>query len=248
MTDRPGGQPDHWGHQPDDSTWVSPPRDDQWTSVDGPPDPYAYPLHPETGYGYPPREPYPPNPYGNQYQPWSYPADQTPGGGATAPLAPPGGPTSRTLWLITAVVASLVVIVLVAGYFLVRGSDDVAAPAASGVQTTDDLLAPTEESTPQTAGPGAAQPSAAPAAGQVLYSLSGNGQILGLTYSAGNTIKISPRLISPPWAVATDVQGSASLTAVVLQGRVTCTITLDGRVLDRSSSSTGLLRCEAPAR
>ncbi|MBJ7288362.1 MAG: hypothetical protein JHC79_05585, partial [Williamsia sp.] len=181
----------------------------------------------------------------NQYPPGEYPGD----GAATAP--PPGGGSSRTLWLIAAVVALLVVIVLVAGYFLVSSSDgdDVATPATSStVETTDDFLAPTEESTPPTSGVPGAQPSASAAPGQILYSLSGNGQILGLTYAAGSTIKISPRLINPPWAVATDVSGTASLTAVVLQGQVTCTITLDGRVLDTSTSSTGLLRCAAPAR
>ncbi|GAA1459746.1 hypothetical protein [Williamsia maris] len=290
MTDRPDGghgEPSP-GQQPDDPTWAAPPRDDQWTSVDGPQGP-VYPYQPDPGYpnpqhpptrsfdpadgGYPAtgyqqnpyqQNPYPPTNYGyqqpydqggygsgqyppNNYPPNQYPSDQYPGDGAAA-AEPPGGGSSRTLWLIAAVVALLVVIVLVAGYFLVSNSDgdDVATPAAtSTVETTDDFLAPTEESPPPTS---AAQPSASAAPGQILYSLSGNGQILGLTYAAGSTVKLSPRLINPPWAVATDVSGTASLTAVVLQGQVTCTITLDGRVLDTSTSSTGLLRCEAPAR
>ena len=292
MTDRPDGghgEPPP-GQRPDDSTWAAPPRDDQWTSVDGPQGPgYPYqpgrpnPQHPPTRAfdpgdgGYPPtgyeqnpypqggygQNQYPPSQYGYQqpydqggqggqypptgYPPNQYPPEQFPGDGTAA--APPPGGSSRTLWLIAAVVALLVVIVLVAGYFLVSNSDgdDVATPAStSTVETTVDP-APTEESTPPTSGIPGAQPSASAAPGQILYSLSGNGQILGLTYAAGSSIKISPRPITPPWAVATDVTGTASLTAVVLQGQVTRTITLDGRVLDTSTSSTGLLRCEAPA-
>ncbi len=63
----------------------------------------------------------------------------------------------------------------------------------------------------------------------------------------GSTLKVSPTLITPPWSVAADVASDPSLTAVVLSGSVTCTISRDGRVLTTSTSSTGLLRCAAPA-
>ena len=185
---------------------------------------------------------YPPPGYGQGY------GEPVPAGG---PPPPNGGNTSRTLWLITAVVALIVVVALVAGYFLVSrsNSEDEAAAAASSSSSEaplPDNLFPTfaDPSGPQGGG---GQTSASPTPGQILYALSGNGQVLGVTFASGTTLKVSPTLITPPWSVAADVDGDPSLTAVVLSGSVTCTISRDGQELTTATSSTGLLRCAAPA-
>ncbi|GAA2061693.1 hypothetical protein [Williamsia deligens] len=213
-------------------------------------DPYAggqpYPQEPQYGGG--------PAYGGGQYPGGpGYPPPGAPYGyGQPAPDGPPppggGGGSSRTLWLIVAIVALVVVVAVVAGYFLVsrsNGDDSTAAAAStSSVPTTDDLL-PTLDN--PSAGADTPQTSASAAPGQVLYALSGNGQVLGVTYTVGTRLKISPTLISPPWSVAATVDSDPSLTAVVLSGSVTCTISRDGQVLTTATSSTGLLRCAAPA-
>ncbi|MBE7162532.1 MAG: hypothetical protein INR72_14930 [Williamsia herbipolensis] len=226
---QPYGQPDPYAQQPY-----------------GQPDPYATqgPVYGGPAYG--PTQQLsggpgtPPPGYGQGY------GEYAPAGGPP----PPNGGSSRTLWLIAAVVALILVVALVAGYFLISrsdSSDDTAAAASSTSEpapSTDNLF-PTfaDPSTPQDGG----QPSASAAPGQVLYQLSGNGQVLGVTFASGTTLKVSPTLITPPWSVAATVDSDPSLTAVVLSGSVTCTISRDGQVLTTATSSTGLLRCAVPA-
>ncbi|MGU3291542.1 hypothetical protein [Williamsia sp. M5A3_1d] len=247
MTERPGGEQD-------------PGAGDQWRPVDpvgqNPPTQAFDPDQAPYTQGPYPHDPYARPHYGQQPQ-YGGPQYAQPGYGQD-PYAQPqygetppgGGNSNRTLWLIAAVVALLVVVALVAGYFLVSnsgddGDNDLAASSSTSVTAPDDSLIPDL--------PGGAIPteepptSATPTAGQILYQITGNGQVLGLTYSAGQTFKITPRLITPPWSVAVDVGVTPSLTAVVLQGQLTCTISRDGKVLNTSTSSTGLLRCEAPA-
>lgn len=277
MTERPGGEQDpgaddQW--RPVDPVGGNPPTQ-AFDPAQGPypQDPYAQPQYgqqppygePQYGTAQYGQTPYGQTPYGQaQYDQTQYgqPQYTQPGygqdpyaqpqyGGTQYGGTPPGGGnTNRTLWLIAAVVALLVVVALVAGYFLVSNSgddsdNDLAASSSTSVTAPDDSLIPDL--------PGGAIPteepptSATPTAGQILYQITGNGQVLGLTYSAGKTFKITPRLITPPWSVAVDVGVTPSLTAVVLQGQLTCTISRDGKVLNTSTSSTGLLRCEAPA-
>ncbi|MEH3156701.1 MAG: hypothetical protein PGN29_15705 [Gordonia paraffinivorans] len=233
-------------------------------------DPYAQPDP------YAQQQPYGQQPYGGEQDPYAAqgpvyggpaygPTQQYPGGPGGPPpgygqgygeYAPAGGPppsnggSSRTLWLIAAIVALVLVVALVAGYFLVSrsdSSDDTAAATSSTAEVapSTDNLSPTfgDPSTPQDGG----QPSASAAPGQVLYQLSGNGQVLGATFASGTTLKVSPTLITPPWSVAATVDSDPSLTAVVLSGSVTCTISRDGKVLTTATSSTGLLRCAVPA-
>ncbi|MGJ0118353.1 hypothetical protein ACQ7HM_04020 [Williamsia sp. MIQD14] len=256
MTERPGGEQDpgagdQW--RPVDPVGQNPPTQafdpDQAPYTQGPypQDPYAQPQYGQQPYGAPQygQPPYGQPQYGQpQYAQPQYGAPQY---GETPPG---GGNSNRTLWLVAAVVALLLVVALVAGYFLVNnsgddGDNDLAASGSTSVTAPDDSLVPDL--------PGGAIPTeepsttATPTPGQILYQITGNGQVLGLTYSAGQTFKITPRLITPPWSVAVDVGVTPSLTAVVLQGQLTCTISRDGKVLNTSTSSTGLLRCEAPA-
>ncbi|MBJ7291094.1 MAG: hypothetical protein JHC79_19470, partial [Williamsia sp.] len=68
MTDRPHGEPSP-GQQPDDPRWASAPRDDQWTSVDGPQGP-GYPYQPDPGH------PDPQHPPTRAFDPDQYPPTQ----------------------------------------------------------------------------------------------------------------------------------------------------------------------------
>lgn len=262
MTDRPDDRRPEDPSRPDDGQWrpVDPPTEAAGPyqpnpyPQQNPPtrafDPYAQPdLYAQQPYG---QQPYgQQDPYATQGPVYGGPAYPPPGYGQPyGQPAPPNGGSSRTLWLVAAIVALILVVALVAGYFLISrsdSSDDTAAAASSSSETapSTDNLFPTfgDPSTPQDGG----QPSASAAPGQVLYQLSGNGQVLGVTFASGTTLKVSPTLITPPWSVAATVDSDPSLTAVVLSGSVTCTISRDGQVLTTATSSTGLLRCAAPA-
>jgi hypothetical protein len=152
------------------------------------------------------------------------------------------------VWLIAAIVVLIVVVALVAGYFLVGRSDSTdttAAPRTTAIAPSTDDLFPTFDDPSTTQDGGRPGTSAAP--GQILYSLSGNGQVLAVTYASGSTLQVSPALIEPPWSVAATVDSDPSLTAVVLSGSITCSISRDGQELTTATSGPGLLRCAAPA-
>ncbi|MBT0567482.1 hypothetical protein [Williamsia sp. CHRR-6] len=227
---RPGG--------PDDPTDRIP-GDEQWRRVD--PQSYPQPSHPPTR-AFEPVDPtgvYPATAYTQQN---AYP---------DAPQAEPKNNGNRTLWLVGAVALLLIAVIGVSAVFLINNSDNgggsnndapVAGPAGSQTNTTTTQTTTTEPTT-TSAPPSSDSPTATAGPGQVLYSLTGDGKVLGVTYTVGSQSKFSASLITPPWSVAVTVDAAPSLGALVISGKVTCTITKDGSVIATSTATGGLLNC-----
>lgn len=163
---------------------------------------------------------------------------------------PPGPPknSGRTVVLSLIIVLALVLLGL-AGYLVYRSTSSTdengaAVPGPTGVRSSE-VAAPSSPDSPSSSQ--APSSEAAPAgAGPVTYRFTGNGNLIAVNYrgASGNTVLATA---GAPWSVqATLAPGAtAELTGIVVQGRVTCTITQGDTVLATSTSSGGPISCRA---
>ncbi len=219
------------------------------TSAYGPDDPTA--PYGQTG-GYPP--PGAPDQYGPPQaytEAASYGPGYPPPGG---PGEPPEGPqppkknTGRTVGLALAVIAALVVLALV-GVLIARGSGDddggtaagsssSSEPSTTSSRSTTTTTTTTEETTTTTT------PTVPP--GQVVYQLTGNGDVIGIRFLNGSRSTVVAAA-GTPWSQAATVTGAtAEISAIVIRGPVTCNILRGEDLLSSSTSNGGPLRCAAP--
>ncbi|MFT3898649.1 MAG: hypothetical protein QM728_00165 [Gordonia sp. (in: high G+C Gram-positive bacteria)] len=195
------------------------------------------PDNPTTGY-YPPDQYPPTGQYGDPYagQTGQYATGGGNGGNGG------GGLDGRTKALIGTVIGGLLVLLLIA--FLVsvvggRGGDD-PAPATSSTTTTEETTT-SETSTPSPT-PTETTPQYQP--GQVTYRLIGDGDLIGVRFSANGIQRILATVRSP-WSQTDYVDGFADFNGIVIRGSVTCQILAGGKVLAEGQSSGGALHCSA---
>ncbi|GAC58736.1 hypothetical protein GOHSU_47_00220 [Gordonia hirsuta DSM 44140 = NBRC 16056] len=161
---------------------------------------------------------------------------------------PPGPPknSGRTVVLSLIIVLALVLLGI-AGYLVYRGMDSTGDSENAGAAGSSSSVATAPSSSEAPSSAEAPSSSAAPAdAGPVTYRFTGNGNLLAVNYrgASGNTVLATA---GAPWSVqATLAPGAtAELTGIVVQGRVTCTITQGDTVLATSTSSGGPISCRA---
>ena len=165
------------------------------------------------------------------------------------PAQPPSGKnTGRTIGLSLAIVLALIVIGFV-GYRIVDGngsSSDTTVAASTQTQesTPTDESTTTTESTTESTSETPTSTDAVPV-GQVTYSITGEGDVVGLRYrtTAGSQFLAA---VGSPWQQTTKVsQRRAELSAIVVRGKLTCTISRGDNVLSTSTSAGGTLQCSA---
>ncbi|MDL9935149.1 hypothetical protein QSJ18_00160 [Gordonia sp. ABSL1-1] len=161
---------------------------------------------------------------------------------------PPGGSSSRgrTVGLVLAVIAALVIVGVVA-YVIFSGNEDNSTQTAGSPTTTGPSSSASEPSTPTTTTTTTTttSPTRTTPPDLVVYQLTGNGDVIGMNYRSGGR-PVIVATAGAPWSITTQVGGdTASLTAIVVRGRVTCTILRDGELLNSSTSGPGPLECRA---
>ncbi|UAK36653.1 hypothetical protein K8O93_15500 [Gordonia bronchialis] len=223
----------------------SPDTDPAAIGEPGPPTGY------ETGYesGYEPTGPT------DQYGSFGPPPSQayaSAGPGPGEPLqygSEPPKNTGRTVGLVLAVVAALVVLGIVAFLILRDGGDDKSTTAAGSSTTSSAPSTPSTTSTTTTTSETTTTTtttSTAPS-NQVTYQLTGGGSVITVTYRASGR----PGFIAntgTPWSESVRVNGgTAEITAIVISGNVTCTIMQDGQQISSATSGPSPipLRCAA---
>ncbi|NMO02471.1 hypothetical protein HH308_14730 [Gordonia sp. TBRC 11910] len=166
------------------------------------------------------------------------------------PADPPKSNTGRTVALSLAIVLALIVIGFV-GYRIIDGNGGSSSTtAATSSETTESTTEPTEsttESTESTTESTSTTPTSSDAVpvGQVTYQITGDGDVVGLRY---RTIGGSQFLaaVGSPWQQTTKVsQGRADMSAIVIRGKLTCTISRGDHILSSSTSAGGTLQCSA---
>lgn len=199
------------------------------------------PIHPGDDYGaYPPQES-----GASLSQAYSESVPEPVGYGAP----PPPAETSRNRTIALAVLALLALILLVVALVLVFTGGDDEQPAVPGAQTSEAATTSrttttrTTTTTPTTTTE--TTRTAPPAAGVVVYALSGDGDVTALTFTENGRNTVVP-FTGPPWSQRVDAgAASATLNALVVRGQVTCTISVDGEVVSEATSGIGPLRCSA---
>ncbi|MGV9794039.1 MULTISPECIES: hypothetical protein [unclassified Gordonia (in: high G+C Gram-positive bacteria)] len=249
-----------------------PPEDDPRDPRQQPPPPSNTPQHPETRQFGPNTDPaaigdpVPPQP-----DPMTAPTDQY---GQFAEPAPPSqaytnaGPsggypptgygadpqpsknTGRTVGLVLAVVAALVVIGIVA-FLILRGGGDESTTAGASSTTSSapsSKSSSTTTTTTTTTTRTTSSPTSTAPSDQVTYQLTGGGSVITLSYEASGRRGFVAST-GTPWSLSVRVGGdNAELTAIVVQGTVTCTIMRNGEQLSSATSGPSPLplRCAAP--
>lgn len=202
--------------------------------------PYEQPY--QTAYG---QQPYTGGAYPDQQHPGQPYPDQPATSGGEPPVTPPRKNTGRTVGLSLAIVLALIVIGFV-GYLIVDknrspapGVAIVSESATDSTTTSATTSSPTSTST-QTSTP----TTPAVPVGQVTYKISGDGDVLGLRYRTGNSSQFVPA-VGAPWSQVAQAGERAELTALVVRGKVTCSIMHGDKVLSTSTSAGGTLMCQA---
>ncbi|MFW0788253.1 hypothetical protein [Gordonia sp. CPCC 205333] len=170
--------------------------------------------------------------------------------GGQPPAEPPRKTnTGRTVGLSLAIVLALIVIGFV-GYRIASGGDspNTAAVPSESTVTTDTPSETTESSTTESTTESTSETPTSTdpiPVGQVTYQITGDGDVVGLTYrtSGGNQFVATA---GSPWQQTAKVsQGRAELNAIVIRGKLSCTISRGDEVLSSSTSAGGTLRCSA---
>ncbi|GAA1482042.1 hypothetical protein GCM10009624_24820 [Gordonia sinesedis] len=205
-----------------------------------------------------PAAPYGQDPYGQGYGPGPYGQDPYTAGqyapgqyGQDPYAAPPPGDgrkqSRRTAGLVLAIVVALVIVV-VAAILVVNssgGDGGSAAPSTTSRAPSTTTTTTTTETTTTTTTTEPTTTTARPPAGAVVYQLTGNGDVVAISYRSGTRSVIVPTS-GTPWTQSTQVDGgTAEITAIVIRGSVTCTILQGEQLLASSTSSGGPLRCAA---
>jgi len=220
---------------------------------------YQAPAAPDATRQLPPYPPYGYDPYGTgQYATGQYGAPYPPG---QPPEGPPPSKSPRWLWLVAAL-AVLLVVGLVIALVVVNSSkqDTVVAPppmpeptsTTSRTPSTTTTLRPLPPIVPVPT-PSATTPppseSAAPGATEtVIYEVTGTGRAINITYVDTGSLLQTEFNVVLPWSKQVELPSpaadSASLTIINVGRTVTCTVTVNGVVL-QSNTGNGLTICTA---
>ncbi|QRY62569.1 hypothetical protein JVX90_19755 [Gordonia sp. PDNC005] len=156
-----------------------------------------------------------------------------------------GKNTGRTVVLSLVVALSLVVLIVVA--VLVFGGESspdngAATTTVAPSSTTSSTTASTPTTTP-TPTSTHTRPTGEP--GTVTYQLTGSGDVVGVSYRSGSTMRVVA-ITGTPWQQKTTVTDRrARLTGIVIRGPITCTIMQGEELLSSSTSSGGPISCGA---
>lgn len=156
--------------------------------------------------------------------------------------------------VLTVVLVGALVVAVVTLSPRIRGGSDLSLPtgrATTALPTGSDIdgrSAFSDELRSAASPPGLARlprMSTAPTPGQVVYALTGDGVVAGVSYATTGLGKFGVLDGRLPWSLAVDVQSVPELSTIVIDGTVTCTIRRDDRVLAEATSSSGELTCRA---
>nr|WP_236055091.1 MmpS family transport accessory protein [Mycobacterium sp. SM1] len=225
----------------------SPPRTDPAYVGDAP----YWSTYPPGYYSAPGRSPAESNPTERLPQHWSQ--GQAPGEAAPESVIPPEGPRSpRWLWLLAGA-ALLLVVALVIALVIANGSarkQTAVAPLPAMPRPSSTVSPPpTSGSTAATA---TAPPSSpAPTTGAapmqaVVYTVTGEGRAISITYVDGDGVRQTEFNVALPWSkeVSLSSHDTASVTIINIGHDVTCSITVAGTQV-RQHTGAGLTVCNA---
>jgi Mycobacterium membrane protein len=201
------------------------------------------PLPPYSPYGY---DPYATGQYGQQYPPGEPPQP---------PPEPPKSP--RWLWWVAAV-AVLTVVGLVIALVIVNSSrqQTVVAPLPSMPEPSSTTPTPTPTTTRRTVPPIIPAPTTAPptesatpgATETVTYGVTGAGRAINITYVDTGSLLQTEFNVMLPWSKEVELPDpaaeSASVTVINVGREVTCTVSVNGAVVQQRTGS-GLTICSA---
>ena len=201
------------------------------------------PLPPYSPYGY---DPYATGQYGQQYPPGEPPQP---------PPEPPKSP--RWLWWVAAV-AVLTVVGLVIALVIVNSSrqQTVVAPLPSMPEPSSTTPTPTPTTTRRTVPPIIPAPTTAPptesatpgATETVTYEVTGDGRAINITYVDTGSLLQTEFNVMLPWSKEVELPDpaaeSASVTVINVGREVTCTVSVNGAVVQQRTGS-GLTICSA---
>ena len=201
------------------------------------------PLPPYSPYGY---DPYATGQYGQQYPPGEPPQP---------PPKPPKSP--RWLWWVAAV-AVLTVVGLVIALVIVNSSrqQTVVAPLPSMPEPSSTTPTPTPTTTRRTVPPIIPAPTTAPptesatpgATETVTYGVTGDGRAINITYVDTGSLLQTEFNVMLPWSKEVELPDpaaeSASVTVINVGREVTCTVSVNGAVVQQRTGS-GLTICSA---
>ena len=204
------------------------------------PDPHAtghYQVDPEagaysqTGYQYPETGQYPAT---GQY---GYDEEQP----------KPKGDGSKTALLVVIVVlaAALLIGLIAALFFLSSGDDGGDGAAVSSSSSAAPSSSTTSSETPSSSTSSEA-PSPTQAPGLVTYHLTGQGNVVGIRYGTDSGERVVATA-GAPWTSSSRLSpgDTASLTAIVVSGQVTCNILVGQEIIGTATSGPGPLNCSA---
>jgi hypothetical protein len=258
----------------------SPDRDRQWSRGGGEEPTQAFGSHPgytdpayagQTPYGSPYQPPYaPPTQHlpGTAQQGWDpYQTGPYPPGGGYGPPQPPEDPRPpRWLWIVAGA-AVVTIIGLVIALVVVNSSrqQTVVAPVPTlgepGLTTTRPsppattsrtpvIPLPTLPTTPSTTPEPSTTPVTPGATDTVVYTVSGTGRVINITYVDSGGVLQTEFNVLLPWtrevSLAQPAGESASVSVINVGRRVTCSISVDN-VEVQQQTGVGLTVC-APTR
>lgn len=153
-----------------------------------------------------------------------------------------GSGRGRTFLLSLVVVLAVIVLALVG--FLVFGQNS-SSDSDSSTTSTTNTVSPkpteTDEPTTESSTPTRTTPTVAP--GAVTYQLTGSGDVVALAFRTDSGREVVAAT-GAPWSNRTTVSDRrAEMTAMVVRGKVTCTILHGDKLISSSTSSGGALRC-----
>lgn len=176
--------------------------------------------------------------------------------GQPLPQPPPGHPkTPRWLW-IAAAAAALLVVAMVIALVITSGSPKQttvpalpAMPSSTGATTTTSAP-PASTATSSTPGPSeSTSATEAGAVDTVVYSVTGEGRAISITYRDNGDVLHTEFNVALPWSKEVNLPKSgdnANITIVNIGHDVTCTLTVAGAQV-REHTGAGLTVCDAPA-
>lgn len=155
--------------------------------------------------------------------------------------------TTRTAVLSTVVFLALVALIVVAVLIVKDKTSTDSTPPTTAV------TAPTSTSASATSAPSPSpstseesthtRPTGEP--GTVVYQLTGDGDVIGVTYRTGNSSRVVA-VTGTPWQQRTTLTDRrAEIGGVVVRGKITCLILQGEELLASSTSGVGPFSCNA---